>query len=456
MKRSFFVILLFAVLVLSSIAVFSACNNYSCADDCDCEGDIKITNNLVMLSITRHPHVLITVTSNGQPISSDNINIGDVVRFNLELDTNAIDTSHRGIAIHPSSLETRPNHNIVLRIIKNNQVVQTILNAQNQTNIYFEQELTANLSIEFGMDIITPTRITASTARQMMLDMQEQDQNFYLVDVRGLQEFIDQRIQGAIHLPVGQIGNLAPTRIPNRNSTIFIYCRNGSRSATATNTLIGLGYTNVYNFGGITAHWPGSDVADLPGDNNSPYHLYGWYNNGNGYPTLGGCHDACDKPYRCLYYWGGDECLCPPRQTTCPVCDEEIRDGFYCTCAGTMLRFGFSSHFRQQAGWHGLEIFGLFDEDGQEIDLHAINNGMIDGGNLIGHVNLEEGNIFRLRFRPLVEPYVIRVTIGDDAPLLVQEGDGYEFVEIYINPLIFGSATEFINIHIHFEYECPT
>lgn len=36
---------------------------------------------------------------------------------------------------------------------------------------------------------------------------------------------------------------------------LLVYCRSGRRSKTAAETLIGLGYTNIYEFGGII-DWP--------------------------------------------------------------------------------------------------------------------------------------------------------------------------------------------------------
>ena len=37
--------------------------------------------------------------------------------------------------------------------------------------------------------------------------------------------------------------------------TIFVYCRSGRRSVTASEALVKLGYTKVYNLGGII-NWP--------------------------------------------------------------------------------------------------------------------------------------------------------------------------------------------------------
>lgn len=43
--------------------------------------------------------------------------------------------------------------------------------------------------------------------------------------------------------------------IPEKDSTVLVYCRSGNRSKTAASALAELGYTGIYEFGGITT-WP--------------------------------------------------------------------------------------------------------------------------------------------------------------------------------------------------------
>ena len=57
-------------------------------------------------------------------------------------------------------------------------------------------------------------------------------------------------------LPVGTIDeDTAAEVIPEKDSTVLVYCRSGNRSKTASSTLAELGYTNIYEFGGINT-WP--------------------------------------------------------------------------------------------------------------------------------------------------------------------------------------------------------
>lgn len=46
-----------------------------------------------------------------------------------------------------------------------------------------------------------------------------------------------------------------PTELPNKNATLLVYCRSGVRSAEASQKLLHLGYTCIYDFGGILS-WP--------------------------------------------------------------------------------------------------------------------------------------------------------------------------------------------------------
>ena len=57
-------------------------------------------------------------------------------------------------------------------------------------------------------------------------------------------------------LPVGSIDeDTAAEVIPEKDSTVLVYCHSGNRSKTASAVLADLGYTNIYEFGGINT-WP--------------------------------------------------------------------------------------------------------------------------------------------------------------------------------------------------------
>lgn len=82
------------------------------------------------------------------------------------------------------------------------------------------------------------------------------DQEVIILDVRERDEYDSGHISGAVLLPVGTIDeNTAADVIPEKDSTVLVYCRSGNRSKTASSALADLGYTNIYEFGGINT-WP--------------------------------------------------------------------------------------------------------------------------------------------------------------------------------------------------------
>ncbi len=94
-------------------------------------------------------------------------------------------------------------------------------------------------------------QITQEEAKAMM-DTQE----VIILDVREQDEFDAGHIPGAVLLPVGSISDeTAAAVIPELDSVVLVYCRSGNRSKTASSALAELGYTNVYEFGGINT-WP--------------------------------------------------------------------------------------------------------------------------------------------------------------------------------------------------------
>lgn len=94
-------------------------------------------------------------------------------------------------------------------------------------------------------------QITQEEAKELM-DTQE----VVILDVREQDEYDGGHIPDAVLLPVGTIDkDTAAAVIPEKDSTVLVYCRSGNRSKTASSALTELGYTNVCEFGGINT-WP--------------------------------------------------------------------------------------------------------------------------------------------------------------------------------------------------------
>ena len=89
--------------------------------------------------------------------------------------------------------------------------------------------------------------ITAKEAKDMM----DKDSTITILDVRTEEEFNTGHIDGAILIPDTDILEKAEETLTDKSATILVYCRSGRRSALAAADLVELGYSNVYDFGGI-------------------------------------------------------------------------------------------------------------------------------------------------------------------------------------------------------------
>ena len=88
----------------------------------------------------------------------------------------------------------------------------------------------------------------------------EEESDYIILDVRTPEEFADQHIPDAINIPNETIGTEETSELPDKEQLILVYCRSGNRSKQASDKLVGLGYTNSVEFGGIN-DWPGETVS---------------------------------------------------------------------------------------------------------------------------------------------------------------------------------------------------
>jgi len=72
-----------------------------------------------------------------------------------------------------------------------------------------------------------------------------------IVDVRSPSEYSGGHIGNALLLPVADIKSKAGGLLPDKEQAIIVYCQSGRRSANAAKTLATMGYSNVYDLGGI-------------------------------------------------------------------------------------------------------------------------------------------------------------------------------------------------------------
>jgi len=103
-------------------------------------------------------------------------------------------------------------------------------------------------------------KISADEAKDMM-----EGEYVIIVDVRSREDYQREHIPNAIPLPNDEIETCAENVLPDKDAKILIYCTSGKNSTTATEKLIKMGYTRVYDFGGIN-DWHYETIKGKTGD----------------------------------------------------------------------------------------------------------------------------------------------------------------------------------------------
>ena len=78
-------------------------------------------------------------------------------------------------------------------------------------------------------------------------------ENAILIDVRQPDEFEKGRIPGARNVPSQKLRDFS-LEIADPDTPIYVYCLSGARSARAVRALRGVGFTQVYDLGGINRY----------------------------------------------------------------------------------------------------------------------------------------------------------------------------------------------------------
>ena len=110
---------------------------------------------------------------------------------------------------------------------------------------------------------VTTDESTVSSYKMISQDeakeMMNKSDGHIIVDVRRQDEYDSGHIPGAILIPNESIEKKKPKQLPDTEQIILIYCRSGNRSKQAAQKLADMGYTNIYEFGGINT-WTGEIV----------------------------------------------------------------------------------------------------------------------------------------------------------------------------------------------------
>ena len=96
------------------------------------------------------------------------------------------------------------------------------------------------------------TSITMEDAKKVFASTGD----YIILDVRRADEFAGGHIPGAINIANEDIIDTEPEELPDKNQTIYVYCRSGNRSKQAAAKLAAMGYSNIIECGGII-DWTG-------------------------------------------------------------------------------------------------------------------------------------------------------------------------------------------------------
>ncbi len=102
-----------------------------------------------------------------------------------------------------------------------------------------------------------PAFISISSDEAMR--MMEENEGFILLDVRTMEEYKEAHIKDAICIPNETIDESVSSTLNDKEQLIFVYCRSGRRSKEAAQKLVNMGYTKIYDIGGIV-DWKGEIV----------------------------------------------------------------------------------------------------------------------------------------------------------------------------------------------------
>lgn len=118
----------------------------------------------------------------------------------------------------------------------------------NTRNLYYNNETNNVENNILSTETVKSNKISFDDMKTIIEKGNLKD--YIILDVRTEEEYKEKRIPNAILIPQYEIEK-AEIQIPNKDTYIFVYCRSGARSAAASLKLIEMGYTNIYDVGGI-------------------------------------------------------------------------------------------------------------------------------------------------------------------------------------------------------------
>lgn len=141
------------------------------------------------------------------------------------------------------------------------------INVGDEVVVYYDGSIAESYPMQintvYAITLLTPAA-REDTYKQISIDeavaMMEEENDYIILDVRTPEEFAERHIPNAINVPNETIGDDPIPELPREDQLILVYCRSGNRSKQASEKLAAIGYTNVYEFGGIN-DWTGETVS---------------------------------------------------------------------------------------------------------------------------------------------------------------------------------------------------
>lgn len=93
--------------------------------------------------------------------------------------------------------------------------------------------------------------IDAKKAKEIM----DSDKKAIVLDVRTEEEYELSHIENSVLIPDYELAEKCGKMLPDKDAVILVCCRTGARSRQSANLLTKLGYTKIYDFGGLV-DWP--------------------------------------------------------------------------------------------------------------------------------------------------------------------------------------------------------
>lgn len=112
--------------------------------------------------------------------------------------------------------------------------------------------IAGKLGGESGGEDMGYTQINMDVAKAIF----EVPGEYIILDVRRADEYAEGHIPGAINVANENISDADIAELPDKNQTIYVYCRSGNRSRQAAEKLANIGYANIIECGGII-DWKG-------------------------------------------------------------------------------------------------------------------------------------------------------------------------------------------------------